>query len=145
MPGRVEIVDHPIDPAATLRALAGPSDGAVALFLGIVRDHHEGRRVVRLEYQAYPEMALQVMRRIAAEARSRFGASSVALIHRVGTLNVGEVSVAVAVASPHRGEAFAACRHAMERLKHEVPIWKKEHGEGGESWAQGPRPAPDDL
>ena len=140
MGSRVEIVEHPIEPAAILADLAGSSDGAVALFLGIVRDHHEGRTVLRLEYHAYPEMALQVMRRIAAEAGSRFGASAVALVHRIGSLRVGETSVAVAVATEHRAEAFAACRHAMERIKTEVPIWKKEHFEGGESWVAGSRP-----
>ena len=136
---RVEIVDGPIDVAATLRGLPGPPDGAVSLFLGIVRDHNEGRRVLRLEYHAYPEMALKMMRRIAAETRSAASASSVAMVHRIGTLEVGEVSVLVAACAPHRAEAFEACRQAIERVKHEVPIWKKEHFDGGEIWVQGCR------
>ena len=137
MADRVELVDHPIDPDGLMRGLAAPSDGAVALFLGVVRDANRGRRVLRLEYHAYPEMAVRVMREIAAEARSRFEASSLAMVHRLGSLTVGDVSVAVAAAAPHRGTAFDACRHAMERLKHEVPIWKKEHFDGGEIWIEG--------
>ena len=137
---RVEIVDDVIEPQAILSGLAGSSDGAVALFLGVVRDHNEGRRVHRLEYQAYAEMALRVMRDIAADSRGRFGASAVTIIHRRGALEVGEVAVAVAVATPHRAAAFEACRHAMERVKLEVPIWKKEHFEGGAEWVKGCRP-----
>jgi molybdopterin synthase catalytic subunit len=134
---RIEIVDEVIEPQAILSGLAGSADGAVALFLGVVRDHNEGRQVRRLEYHAYAEMALRVMRDIAADSHSRFGVSSIAIVHRKGSLEVGEVAVLVAVATPHRGEAFEACRHAMERVKHEVPIWKKEYFEGGAEWVRG--------
>lgn len=134
---RVELTQHPIDPAAVLAGLAQPRDGAVDLFLGVVRDHHDGRRVVRLEYHAYPEMAVKVMRAIATEVHARFAASSIALVHRLGTLEIGEISVALAVAAPHRQAAFDACRHAMERLKREVPIWKREQFEDGTEWVLG--------
>jgi len=134
---RVELTHDPIDAAAVLAGLAQPRDGALDLFLGVVRDHHDGRRVVRLEYHAYPEMALKVMQAIAAEARARFGISSLVLVHRLGTLEIGEISVALAVAAPHRQAAFDACRHAMERLKREVPIWKREQFEDGTEWVLG--------
>jgi molybdopterin synthase catalytic subunit len=140
---RVELTHHPIDPAAVLAGLAGPRDGAVDLFLGVVRDHHDGRRVLRLEYHAYPEMALKVMRAIAAESHAGFGVSSLALVHRLGTLEIGEVSVVLAVAAPHRQTAFDACRHAMERLKREVPIWKREQFEDGAEWVLGCAAGPD--
>lgn len=140
MPDRVELMLQAIDPATVLAGLAGSRDGAVDLFLGVVRDHHEGRRVLRLEYHAYPEMALKVMRAIAAEAHARFGVSSLALVHRLGTLEVGEISVALAVAAPHRQAAFDACRCAMERLKREVPIWKREQYEDGSAWVLGCSP-----
>jgi molybdopterin synthase catalytic subunit len=140
MAQRVELTAEPLDPAVALRELAGPADGAVSLFLGVVRDHHDGRRVLRLEYHAYRPMALERMRRIAAEVTARFEARSMVLLHRVGTLEIGEVSVIVAVATPHRAEAFAGCRHAIERIKEEVPIWKKEHFEDGEAWVKGCRP-----
>ena len=142
MPDRVELTHQTIDPAAVLAGLAASRDGAVDLFLGVVRNHHDGRRVVRLEYHAYPEMALKMMRAIAAEARVRFGVSSLALVHRLGTLEVGEISIALAVAAPHRQAAFDACRHAMERLKREVPIWKREQFEDGAEWVLGCRTDP---
>lgn len=144
MPDRVELTRGAIDPGEVLAGLAGTGDGAVDLFLGVVRDHHEGRRVLRLEYHAYPEMALKVMRDIAAEGHRRFGVTSLALVHRLGTLEVGEISVALAAAAPHRQAAFDACRHAMERLKREVPIWKREQYEDGAAWVIGcaPDPAP---
>jgi molybdopterin synthase catalytic subunit len=136
----VEIIETPLDPAKVLEDLAGPADGAVNLFLGVVRDHHRNRRVLRLEYHAYLPMALQRLQRIAADITESFGASSVTLLHRVGTLEVGEISVVVAVATAHRAESFAACRHAIERIKSEVPIWKKEHFEDGAAWVEGCRP-----
>ena len=130
----IRLVRQPIDVAALQDA--GAADGAVCLFLGVVRDHHEGRAVVRLEYEAYEEMALPLMEEIAAEARARFGASQVRMVHRLGTLEVGEVSVAVAAASPHRAEAFAACRYAIDTLKARVPIWKKEFFADGAVWRE---------
>jgi molybdopterin synthase catalytic subunit len=143
VPDRVELTHNAIEPAALLAGLAESRDGAVDLFLGVVRDHHDGRRVLRLEYHAYPEMALKVMGEIAAEGHARFAVSSLALVHRLGTLEVGEISVALAVAAPHRQAAFDACRHAMERVKREVPIWKREQFEDGAAWVLGCAPDPD--
>jgi molybdopterin synthase catalytic subunit len=127
---------EPIDVAA-LQAAAS-ADGALCLFVGIVRDHHHGRRVLRLEYEAYEEMALPLLQRIEDEARGRHAVSAVRIVHRLGPLEVGEASVAVAVLSAHRDAAFAACRWAIDTLKATVPIWKKEYGEGGAVWMEGP-------
>jgi molybdopterin synthase catalytic subunit len=128
----VRLVREPID----LAALSGvsPADGALCLFVGVVRNENRGRAVVRLEYQAYEEMALPLMERIAQEARERFPVTEVRLVHRLGTLEIGQASVAVAVASPHRAEAFQACRFAIDTLKSQVPIWKKEVYADGSAW-----------
>jgi molybdopterin synthase catalytic subunit len=111
-------------------------DGALCLFTGIVRDHHEGRRVDHLEYEAYEEMALPLMEEIASEARSRWRVSTVSVVHRLGRLEIGETSVAVAVTSPHRREAFEACHHVIDALKSRVPIWKKEFYSDGSAWIE---------
>jgi len=137
---RVELGEAPLDPGQVLAGLASPADGALNLFLGTVRDHHQNRRVLRLKYHAYGAMAQQKMQQIADEVTERFAATSVVLLHRLGTLEVGEVSVLVAVATAHRVESFAACRHAIERIKSEVPIWKKEYFEDGVEWVKGCRP-----
>ena len=137
---RVEIGEAALDPGQVLSSLAAPADGAVNLFLGVVRDHHQGRRVLRLEYHAYVPMAQQKMQQIADEVTERFGATSVILLHRLGTLEIGDVSVLVAVATAHRAESFTACRHAIGRIKSEVPIWKKEYFEDGVAWVEGCRP-----
>ncbi|PYQ12295.1 MAG: molybdenum cofactor biosynthesis protein MoaE [Acidobacteria bacterium] len=131
----VRLVREPIDVAAL--PATNPADGALCLFVGVVRDHNEGRRVLRLEYEAYEEMALPLMEKIAAEARSRWRVSEVRIVHRLGRLEVGDASVAVAVTSAHRGEAFAACRYAIDALKASVPIWKKEFYADGEVWLGG--------
>ena len=130
----IRLVREPIDVAALQDV--GAADGALCLFLGVVRGDNEGRRVVRLEYEAYEEMALPLIEEIAARARGRFGVSDVRIVHRLGALQVGEVSVAVAAASPHRAEAFAACRFAIDTLKAEVPIWKKEFYADGAVWRE---------
>jgi molybdopterin synthase catalytic subunit len=132
----VRLVREPIDAAAL--AAASPSDGAVCLFLGVVRNENQGRAVVHLEYEAYEEMALAVMSEIAAEAHRLFPVTEVRLVHRLGRLEIGETSVAVAAASPHRGDAFATCRFAIDRLKATAPIWKKEHYADGSAWLEGP-------
>jgi molybdopterin synthase catalytic subunit len=137
----VRLVREPIDVAS----LAGRSDadGAVSLFVGVVRNENRGRAVVRLEYEAYEEMALPLMEEIAAEAGRLFPVTDVRLVHRLGRIEVGEASVAVAVSSPHRAEAFAACRFAIDTLKAQVPIWKKELYADGSEWLDGtpvPRP-----
>jgi molybdopterin synthase catalytic subunit len=128
----VRLVREPID----LGALSdtSPADGALCLFVGVVRNQNRGRAVVRLEYQAYEEMALPLMQQIARDTRERFPVTEVRLVHRLGPLEVGEASVAVAVASPHRAEAFAACRFAIDTLKAQVPIWKKEVYADGSAW-----------
>ena len=130
------LVREPVDVAA-LQGVAS-RDGALCLFLGVVRDENEGRRVLRLEYEAYEDMALPLMEEIAAEARRQFGAGEVRIVHRLGRLEIGEVSVAVAAASPHRAEAFAACRYAIDTLKARVPIWKKEFYADGAVWRDEP-------
>jgi len=115
-----------IDPSAVMRALATPGTGGIDVFIGTVRDTNEGKAVASIEYTAYVPMAEELLRRIEAEIRARWRVEQVVLLHRVGLLAVGEVSVLTAVAAPHRAEAFAACRHAIERIKADVPIWKKE-------------------
>jgi molybdopterin synthase catalytic subunit len=126
------LVREPIDAAALARAT--PRDGALCLFVGVVRDENRGRTVVAIDYEAYEEMAQALLEEIGEETRRLFPVTEVRLVHRLGHLGVGEASVAVAVASPHRPEAFAACRHAIDALKARVPIWKKEHYADGSAW-----------
>ena len=128
------LVQEPIDVMSVLQAVEEPSCGAVNLFLGTVRDHSKGKTVLKLHYEAYAPMALQQMEAIGELAQRKFGVTSVAVVHRLGTLMVGDVSVAVAVASPHRGEAFRACRFVINRIKQDVPIWKKEFTEKRAAW-----------
>jgi molybdopterin synthase catalytic subunit len=132
----VRLTREPIDPG--LLAVPTPRDGAVCVFLGVVRDHNDGRAVRYLEYEGYEEMARPLMEEIAAEARRRFAVTEVRLVHRLGRLEIGETSVAVAVAAPHRGAAFDACRYAIDTLKKTVPIWKKEFYADGAVWLEGP-------
>ncbi len=136
----VRLVRERID-LATLQATT-PADGALCLFVGVVRNENSGRPVLRLEYEAYEEMALPLMEQIAAEARRRFPVTDVRIVHRLGRMEIGEASVAIAVASPHRGEAFAACRYAIDALKATVPIWKKEFYADGATWLEGPGATP---
>jgi molybdopterin synthase catalytic subunit len=134
----VRLVHEPIDLAALTST--APADGALCLFVGVVRNENEARPVLRLEYEAYEEMAMPLMEEVAAETRRRFPVTGVRLVHRLGTLEIGEASVAVAVASPHRAEAFAACRFAIDTLKTKVPIWKKEFYADGSAWLdRGPK------
>lgn len=130
------VVREPIDVAALSRT--GPEDGALCVFTGVVRNHNDGKSVLYLEYEGYEEMVEAIFAEIAAEARTRFGVSRVRIVHRLGRMEIGEASVAVAVSSPHRGEAFEACRFAIDTLKHKAPIWKKEFYEDGSSWLEGP-------
>lgn len=140
----VSITTAPLDVRALLSAVAVDGDGAVATFAGLVRDRNLGRRVLFLEYEAYQPLAVRSLDRILAEAREAWPDARVAIHHRVGRLEIGEASVAIAAASPHRESAFAACRYAIERVKQIVPIWKREHFEGGEVWLEGATADPDD-
>ncbi len=128
------ITDQQIDTAALLEAVASPAAGGSVLFVGTTRDHNEGRAVERLEYEAYREMAIAEMARIEAEIERRWPVLAVAMAHRLGIVPIGEASVAVAVSAPHRDQAFAACRYGIDELKTTVPIWKKEHYQGGSLW-----------
>jgi molybdopterin synthase catalytic subunit len=125
---------EPITTAEVERAVAVPGAGAIVSFAGTVRDRTGEHEVVALDYEAYPEMAESFLRRIGAEVAERWPAAGIAILHRVGRLSVGEISVAIAVSSPHRAAAFEACRHAIERLKQDVPLWKKEIRKNGEIW-----------
>lgn len=144
------LTELPIDAARLLESVRRNGDGGLALFVGVVRDHNEGRRVTRLEYSAYNSMAEKELDRIAAEIAKAHPDVAVDFRHRLGSLAIGDVAVAVAAASPHRPEAFAACRAGIEAIKARVPIWKKEFGPDGSSWvepcadpAQGPYGIPD--
>jgi molybdopterin synthase catalytic subunit len=128
-----------IDPARLLRSAGDPGAGATVLFLGTVRDNSEAGSVEKIEYEAYEQMAEKGLAQAAEEVRRRWpDTKHVEIVHRVGGLSVGDISVAVVVASAHRAEAFEACRHAIERVKHDVPIWKREKLAGGkEVWVEG--------
>jgi molybdopterin synthase catalytic subunit len=141
---RVEITDAVIPVAEIAAEIKTGPDGAVCIFDGIVRDNTRGRRTLYLDYEAYREMALEQMHRLAAEAMSKFGVRDVALVHRLGRLFVGETSVFVVVASAHRGDTFEACRWLIDTLKKTVPIWKKEQFVDGATWADG-EPFPEEI
>ncbi len=132
--GPISIGSTVIDVAALERAVAHPSAGAIVTFAGTTRNDNVGRRVIRLEYEAYEPMALSEMRKLAREAGERWKIVRIAIQHRIGPVAIGETSVAIAVSAAHRAEAFEACRFAIDRLKEIVPIWKKEYFDGGEIW-----------
>jgi molybdopterin synthase catalytic subunit len=118
----------------TVEAVSHAGAGAVVTFLGAVRDHSEGKPVVRLEYEAYAAMAEAEMRRIVAEIEAEIPEARLAVLHRTGSLQVGDLAVVCAASAPHRGEAFLACRRLIDRIKARVPIWKREHGPDGAYW-----------
>lgn len=136
----VELVSEKISIDKILSQIEDNSAGAVALFLGKVRDHAEGHQVTQMDYEAYPEMALKKMTEIENEIKNRWPVKKMVMVHRTGRLQLGEVSVAIAVACPHRKEAFEACRFAIDSLKETVPIWKKEYFVDGEDWVVGTVP-----
>ena len=143
------VTQAPLRLDALLQAVAQPGGsraavGAVAAFLGVVRGETGGRAVLRLEYEAHEPLAVKAFERIAAEAREHWPAAHLALHHRLGTLAVGEASVAIAACSAHRAESFAACRYAIERVKQIAPIWKHEFFEDGDAWIEGAPADPDD-
>jgi molybdopterin synthase catalytic subunit len=127
----------PLDPEAVSAIVSSSDCGAVTTFVGFVRDEHGGRRVLWLEYEAYAPLALKAFKRIDEEAGERWPSIALAIHHRIGRVEIGEPSVVIAAASPHRAEAFAACRYAIERIKQIAPIWKHEHFEGGAVWIEG--------
>jgi MoaE-MoaD fusion protein len=136
-PLRAELVDEPIDTGRVVAAVSAPGCGAVVVFLGTVRDHHAGRPVAKLTYSAYRSMALVGLRRIVADLEADHQDLRAAIVHRLGEIPVGEPSVVIAVASPHRAAAYEASRTALERLKAEIPIWKREHyADGGAAWRE---------
>jgi molybdopterin synthase catalytic subunit len=125
-------------------ATYGGADGAIATFTGLVRDHNQGRQVRFLEYEAYVPLAVRALSLIVEEAQAAWPTVRLGIHHRIGRLDIGEASVIIAAASPHRVDAFAACRYAIERVKQIVPIWKREHFEGGEVWLEGATADPED-
>lgn len=133
----IVLTSDPLDIAALTAAVRHDSSGAIATFVGVVRNEHMGRPVDHLIYEAYPEMARREIQKIVDEMRSRWQLSGVAIAHRTGRLEIGEASVAVVVAAPHRREALDACSFGIEEIKKSVPIWKKEFGAGGEEWVIG--------
>jgi molybdopterin synthase catalytic subunit/molybdopterin converting factor small subunit len=141
---RIALVREPIDAASLAAQVKQGEDGAVVVFDGIVRNHTRGRRTLFLVYEAYEEMALRQMKTLAEEAVAVHGVRQVAMVHRLGRLEVGETSILIAVSSAHRAQAFEACRWLIDTLKKTVPIWKKEHFEDGAVWADG-EPFPSDL
>ena len=155
---QVAVTSAPLDLLALSRELVGPEtsttqdtpgaagagSGAVATFTGLVRDHNQGRRVRFLEYEAYEPLAVRALERIVEEARGHWPSVRLAIHHRIGRLEIGEASVIIAAMSPHRADAFAACRYAIERVKQIVPIWKHEHFEGGDVWLEGATADPED-
>jgi molybdopterin synthase catalytic subunit len=128
------LTDSVIDVRALIATVIRPSDGASVVFTGAVRDHHEGRSVESIFYDAYRPMAEKELAKVVAEVEARFAEVKIAVQHRLGLLVVGEVSIAIACCSPHRADAFDACRMAIDRIKETVPIWKKERGPDGEEW-----------
>jgi molybdopterin synthase catalytic subunit len=140
---RCIVTTDTIDPCAFLQGCTTASDGAAILFIGTVRDHNEGREVGHLDYHAYPPMAESTLREIVGEAREKWATGAISVVHRYGRLEIGEVSVAIAVAAPHRGDAYAASRYVIEELKKRVPIWKREGYLDGEGeWLKGNTPEP---
>jgi molybdopterin synthase catalytic subunit len=142
----VAVTAAPLDLRALTTEVArdASGDGAIAAFTGLVRDHNQGRAVKFLEYEAYEPLAVKALDRIREEARAAWPATRLAVHHRIGRLEIGEASIIIVAASPHRGDAFAACRYTIERVKQIVPIWKHEHFDGGEVWLEGATADPDD-
>lgn len=133
----ISITRERLDRDSLVAAVSHASVGGIVVFEGVVRDNARGKQVRYLEYDVYPEMAVQQIREIVAEAERRWGVERVSVAHRVGKLEIGEASVIIVVASPHRGEAFDACRYIIDTLKTTVPIWKKEVATNGEEWVEG--------
>jgi molybdopterin synthase catalytic subunit len=141
---RVGLSHEPQDLQAILSGFASEEDGALLIFLGVVRNHNDGRAVTGLDYEAYAEMGEEVLEEIAGEARASSGSDRILIHHRVGSLGIGEVSTVIAVATPHRGEAYEASRYIIEEIKKRLPVWKKEnYVEGDAEWVKGHIPEVD--
>jgi molybdopterin synthase catalytic subunit len=132
----IRVQEAPLELAELIAAVEHPSAGAIVTFSGVVRDHHDGKRVTAISYEAYGAMAEAKLRQIAGDVTDRWPECRVAIVHRTGKLEIGEASVLIAVSSPHRAEAFDACELAIDTLKQIVPIWKKEAYEDGEVWLE---------
>jgi len=141
---RFRVTPDPLGVSAVAALVADPGCGAVTTFVGLVRDHNAGRRVLWLEYEAYEPLAVKAFQQIEEETRERWPSAGLAIHHRIGRVAIGEPSVVIAAASAHRADAFAASRYAIERLKQIAPIWKHEHFEGGEVWIEGATADPGD-
>jgi len=135
-----ELVRKPIEIAALTRHVRAPEDGAIVTFDGFVRNQSHNRATLNLDYEAYESMALAKMREIGAQLHEKYRIHRVAIVHRLGRLEIGETSVFIAVSAPHRAAAFDACRFAIDTLKRTVPIWKKEYFADGAVWADGELP-----
>jgi molybdopterin synthase catalytic subunit len=142
----VAVAPGVLDLAALISEVASSrtGDGAIASFVGLVRDHNQGRRVSFLDYEAYEPLAIRALNRILDEIRHAWPDTRVGVHHRTGRIEIGEASIIIVAASPHRANAFAACRYTIERVKQIVPIWKHEHFEGGDVWLEGATADPDD-
>jgi molybdopterin synthase catalytic subunit len=130
----IHITEKPLEIEQVTSLVAAPGLGGVNMFVGVVRDQTKGKKVLRLEYEAYEPMALSEMGKIVDQVKQKWPTASIAIHHRVGILKVGEAAVVIAVATPHRDDAFSACKYAIDTLKQTVPIWKKEVFEDGEEW-----------
>ena len=144
MAERFRVGAQPLDATEVTAVVSDRACGAVVTFVGTVRDHNTGRRVRHLEYEAFEPLAVKAFERIADEAGARWPNVQMAIHHRTGRVEIGEASVVIAVASPHRADAFAVSRYAIERLKQIAPIWKHEHFDGGEVWIEGATADPTD-
>ena len=142
----VALTSAPLDLASLTReiGMGSPGDGAVTTFTGLVRGHNQGRHVRFLEYEAYEPLAIKALELILEEARTAWPEIRLGIHHRTGRLDIGEASIIIAAASPHRPAAFAACRYAIERVKQIAPIWKREHFDGGDVWLEGATADPED-
>jgi molybdopterin synthase catalytic subunit len=133
----VRVQHDPIDPGSVIESVRSKSSGGLAVFIGTVRNNNDGRNVSALEYHAYEGLAAEEMQAVVDRVRGNRTVDLISAVHRLGRLELGEIAVVVAVSSAHRAEAFDSCREVIEALKHSVPIWKKEHFDGGEVWIEG--------
>jgi molybdopterin synthase catalytic subunit len=141
---QVAVTSEPLDSEALVTLVDAAGDGAIVTFAGLVRNQNQGRRVRFLEYEAYEPLAVRALQRIIDEAGDLWPGARVAVHHRLGRLEIGQASIVIAAASAHRADAFAACRYTIERVKQIVPIWKREHFEGGDVWLEGATADPED-